>query len=102
MAAFDKLIHQEDTSANVSVEVGKTTEHHKSGNVFFAEFNLHTAGKNFYVRREAADIYTAIDVVKDELMDAVRAHKGKKKTLFRRGSQAMKNMLRGLPFRKKQ
>lgn len=101
VAMFDKLIHQNDTSANVAVEVGKTTEHHKSGNVFFAEFNLHTAGKNFYVRREASDMHTAIDIVKDELMDAVRAHKGKKETLFRRGSQVMKNMLRGLPFRKK-
>ncbi len=101
VAMLQKIINREDTSASISVEVGKTTEHHKSGDVFFAEFNLHIAGKNFYARKEAVDVYSAIDIVKDELADAVLAYKGKKETLFRRGALSLKNMIRGLPFRKK-
>ncbi len=101
VAMLQKVISQEDTSASIYVEIGKTTEHHKSGDVFFAEFNLHIAGKNFYARREAGDIYSAIDIVKDDLVDSIIAHKGKRETLFRRGSQSLKNMIRGLPFRKK-
>ena len=101
VAMLQKIIDQEDTSASIYVEIGKTTEHHKSGDVFFAEFNLHIAGKNFYSRKEASDIYSAIDIVKDDLADSIISHKGKRETLFRRGAQSLKNMIRGLPFRRK-
>lgn len=99
--ALDKLVSKEDTSAQVAVEVGKTTEHHKSGDVFFAEFNLHIAGGDFIAKQEAADLYAAIDIAKDELMHAVRAHKGKQQTMLRRGGQMVKNMLRGFGRKRK-
>lgn len=100
-AMLEKLIPEEDTSAQLAIEVGKATGHHKTGDIFFAEFNLHLAGKNFYARQEAADIYVALDLVKDEVIHAIRTYKGKQTTLLRRGSQRVKDMLRGFPFRRK-
>jgi len=101
VGTFDKLIDSEDTSARVAVEVGKDTEHHKSGDIFFAEINLHIAGRDFRTRRDGSDIYSAIDIAKDEIMDAVRGYKGRQATMLRRGGQAIKNMIRGFPFRRK-
>lgn len=98
---FEKLISSEDSSSYLAVEVGKETEHHKSGDIFFAEFNLHIAGHDFRARRGGGDINSAVDIAKDELMDAVRAHKGKQSTMLRRGSQAVKDMLRGFPWRRR-
>ncbi len=101
VAALEKYIPAEDTSAQVAVEVGKATSHHKTGDVFFAEFNVHIAGKDFYAHREAGDIFAAIDIVKDEVLEALRTYKDKRKTLFRRGSQAVKDLLHGINFKRK-
>jgi ribosomal subunit interface protein len=98
---LEKLVNKDDTSARISIEIGKATEHHKSGNVFFAELNLHIAGKYFRTRRNAPDMYAAIDIAKDDLMDTLRGYKDKKTTLFRRGSQKIKDMIRGFTWRRK-
>ncbi len=101
LAVLEKIISPEDSSVQIYVEIGKETEHHKSGEVFFAEFNLHIAHKDFRVRRNGSDIYTAIDIAKDELFATVRTHKGKSETLLRRGSSMIKNMVRGFPWRRR-
>lgn len=95
IALIEKLISSDDTSADLHVEVGKTSAHHKSGDVFRAEFNLHIAGKDFYVEREAGDLLAAIDEAKDELADTMRSHKNKRMTLIRRGGQKIKELIRG-------
>jgi putative sigma-54 modulation protein len=95
LAHLEKLVDADDTSSHIAVEVGKENEHHKSGDVFFAEFTMHIAHKDFRVRENGSDIYAAIDVAKDELTDAVRGFKGKQTTLLKRGGKAVKDMLRG-------
>jgi ribosomal subunit interface protein len=99
-AALDKLIHPEDTSSMLHIELGKSTEHHKSGDIFFAEFNLHIAGKDLRARQESSDLFAAIDLAKDELVHGLRTYKGKRQTLLRRGSQRVKDMMRGMNWRK--
>jgi putative sigma-54 modulation protein len=95
-STFDRFIHASDTSAKCSIEVGKTTLHHKSGDVFKAEVNLHTAGKNFYAVSEKDDLYAAIDEVKDEIVRQITAHKDKSTTLMKKGALKVKNALKGL------
>ncbi len=95
VSAFEKLIPESDSSAALSVEVGKTTLHHKSGNVFKAEFNLHVAGKTIYAVSEKDNLYAALDEVKDEVIRALRSHKDREKTLLRRGGTKIKKMLKG-------
>ncbi len=95
LETLERLIPEDDTTALLSIEVGKTTEHHKTGDVFRAEFNLSPKGKTFYAFAEEADLYTALDRVKDELMHELRTRKDKDLTMFRRGGQKIKQMLRG-------
>lgn len=95
--SLDKLVPREDTSADLYVEVAKTTEHHKSGDVFRAEFSLHIAGKNIYAASEGGDIYTAIDAAKDQAVYALRSHRGKQESRFRKAGRRLKDFMRN-PF----
>jgi putative sigma-54 modulation protein len=94
-SAFDRFI-KEDSAATCLVEVGKTTKHHKSGDVFRAEVNLTISGKNFYAFSEKDDLYAAIDEVKDEIVYQLSSYKDKTMTLMRKGALKVKNMVRGL------
>jgi len=91
---LNKLVH--DDSALATVELAKTTNHHKSGDLFRAEISLHSKGKDFYVAVEKDDLYAAIDEVKDAMMAEVNKLKGKSETMFRRSARGVKNIVRGL------
>lgn len=78
----------------VEIEVGKTTNHHQSGDVFRAEANLRIRGKHFRAVSEKSDLYAAIDDVKDELSRSLNSYKGRERGLARKGAAMIKNMLR--------
>jgi putative sigma-54 modulation protein len=83
------------------VEVGKVSQHHKSGDVFRAEVRVIGAGLDFYAAAEKSDLYAAIDAVKDEAAQALKHEKGRRDALYRRGGRAVKDMMKGLNFFKK-
>ena len=91
--------NSEDTV--VQAEVGKSTKHHKSGQVFFAEVRISGPGLDLYAVSEQIDLYAAIDVVKDEVADKLSHVKGKRETLSRRGAKMVKDMLKGINIFKK-
>ncbi len=95
LSQLDKLL-QGHRDMHLSVEVGKTTRHHKEGDFFFAEVNLVLGGENFRAVSERDNLYTAIDEVKDELARELTHFKDRRRTLIRRGSLAIKNTLKGL------
>ena len=62
---------------HIYIEIARSTKHHKSGNVFYAEATTNVAGKKLRVERYAEDIRTAIDDVKDVLKRDIRKIKEK-------------------------
>ena len=94
LAALEKFIDSSDESALCDVIVGRTTKHHRTGDIFRAEFNLHIAGKYFNAISEKDSIFAALDEVKDEMAQELRVYKTKKVTLIKRGSSWIKKMLR--------
>ena len=92
---------QESPDAVIQVEVGKINQHHKSGNIFRAEAHVIGAGLDLYAVSEQADLYAAIDLVKDELARKILHEKGKRWARAKRGARAVKDMLKGLNFFKK-
>lgn len=52
---------------DASVEIGKTSEHHNKGDVFFAEINLTIPGNMLRARVVTDDLYAAIDQAKDDI-----------------------------------
>ncbi len=77
-------------SLMTEIELGRTTRHHQSGDIFRAEINLSVDGKLFRVESEQDDIYAAIDEVRDDLEREIKAFKTKKETIFIRGARSLK------------
>lgn len=83
----------------VQFEVGKSTNHHKSGDVFHADCLINIDGKKFYHSTDEEDLYKAVDAIKESLFVDIEKYKNKKKTLFHRGARSVKKMLKGLSKR---
>ena len=84
---------------SVYVDVGKTTNHHKQGEIYRAEFNVTLDGKKFNAISEQEDLNAAIDDAHDDLIRQVTDHKDHKISLFRRGARSVKKMVKGLSKR---
>jgi len=83
------------------VEIGRTTRHHNSGDIFKAEINIMVpSGKQVYAVAEEPELYTAIDIVRDEAERVIVSQKNKKDTLFRRGASQIKNLLKRVSWKK--
>ncbi len=88
------IIAHEKEEVFTEVEIGKTTKHHNSGEVFRAEVMIRVRGKQFRAVSQKDDLYAAIDNVRDELVHEINSNKGRERTLIRRGAGIVKNLLR--------
>ncbi len=87
---------KDDTTVKCDVELGKTSNHHKNGDIFRAEIHIVGKDKDHYASAEETDLYKAIDIVRDEMLREVRTGKEKKISLLRRGGAQIKNILKGI------
>lgn len=85
--------------AMVDFEVIKTTNHHKTGDIFRAECKINVNGDEYYGSSDNEDLYSAIDAVKETLFNEIMKNKDRRKTLFKRGATSVKKMLKGLSKR---
>lgn len=92
-------IEEKGGDVKVYFEVGKNTNHHKSGFVFHADCLIKINGKEFYSSVDKEDIYEAIDEIKEVLFRDIEKNKDRKQTLFKRGAASVKKMLKGLSKR---
>ncbi len=101
ISSLEKFLERKDGEVICEVEIGRTTKHHNSGDIFKAEINLTQPGsKQVYAVAEEVDLYTAIDVVRYEAERSIVSRKTKNDTLFRRGATQVKNLIKRINFRK--
>ncbi len=80
----------------IVVDLLKTTEHHRNGEIFEAKAVVTTPlGKVHHAASQKVDLYEAIDDIRNELIRELSSAKDKKATLFKRGAHRIKNMLKG-------
>ena len=94
--SIEKYLDKNNVNVVAQVEVGKSTKHHKTGNVFRAEVHIIGDSLDLYAVSEMENLYAAIDIVKDEIVHNLLQSKGKRQTLARRGAEIMKNMMKGI------
>lgn len=94
IGGLDKFIEKIDSVVQAWVEIGISTKHHQSGNIYRAEVQIRLPGRNIFAEAVNKDIYLAIDAVKDELQVELKKYKEKQKSLYRRGSRQVKKLLR--------
>ncbi len=85
-----------DDGSKVVADLGKTTNHHKSGDIFRAEIHVYTKGTLTRVSKETEDLYAAIDMAQGEMFDVLSNLKDKKQTLWKKGAQRIKAFAHGL------
>lgn len=100
ISTLDKFYKKEEEII-ANVEVGRTTRHHKSGDIFRAEIHINSRGNEYYASVEKEDLYAAIDEVKDEIVRELTSTRKKALRLFRRGGAVVKNLLKGINFKNK-
>jgi len=86
---------QEDGSVMANVEVGTSSNHHQSGEIYRAEINLTVSGQLIRAVSEKSDLFLAIDDMRDQAQNSITSSAGKKRDLLRKGGAMVKNMLRG-------
>ena len=77
-----KQFLQNDTTVKCDVELGRTSIHHKNGDIFRAEIHIVGKDRDLYASAEEADLYKAIDIVRDEILREVRSSKERKSLYF--------------------
>lgn len=85
--------------AELYIEVGKTSMHHKKGDYYKAEINIQIGENKFFAESEKENLYSAVDAVKDEIANLIKRSKAKKQTLFKRGAKSVKKMIKGISSR---
>lgn len=79
------------------VEIGKESNHHQNGpDVFMAEIRFKLEGKDFYIKDTSGELYTAIDLIRDESIREIKERKEKSQTLFVRGARKIKKRIKGM------
>jgi ribosomal subunit interface protein len=94
LSNLGKLIDTDDPAVLIDVELGRTTKHHQSGDIFFAEINIHRGKEAFRAVSNRPDLNSAIDDMHDEIAGELLSWKGKKKSFSRRGAQIAKAILK--------
>lgn len=95
LGSLDRFVDHGDESAAMAVEIAKTTAHHRNGEIFRAEVNMHIKGKDLYVESEKEDLYAAIDDVRDEIERSLKSVKTKRLDLLKRGGAKIKAIIKG-------
>lgn len=96
IAHLDKYVKPgQEESMMCYIEIGKTTNHHKSGDIFRSEFTIHMGGQSVRAESSQEDLYSSLDKVTEEAQRGLTSFKGKKTSLIRRGGAKIKEMLKG-------
>ena len=93
MNSLHKYLNQDEDLVTFNFRIGKTSNSHNNGKIYFAEVSIHTPDKNYGGRIEEENIYTAIDLLKDELAENIKHHREKSRTLSRREAQKFKEAI---------
>ncbi|MDO9509907.1 MAG: ribosome-associated translation inhibitor RaiA [Candidatus Magasanikbacteria bacterium] len=76
---FSTLEKYYNNILRAEVTVGLESRHHLKGKNFICECKLVVPGNDLFVAKEEADLYKAIDKVKDHLENELKKHKIKER-----------------------
>ncbi|OGM89699.1 hypothetical protein A3J77_01730 [Candidatus Wolfebacteria bacterium RBG_13_41_7] len=80
IGSLDKFLERFEKNGEIEifVEIARTTKHHRSGEVFYAEATFSLGKKVFRAEDLNKDIRLAIDEVRDKLQQEIKKYKEKK------------------------
>ncbi len=81
-----------DKEFHLHVTLGKNTEAHQNGGIWFAEGDATLDGKKYFAEATKESLRDAVDVVLSELSREMSKAKDKKKSFIKRGGAKIKNL----------
>ncbi|MFH1188764.1 MAG: ribosome-associated translation inhibitor RaiA [bacterium] len=70
------LVRFNTDSIFAAVDVGRSTNHHKQGEIFYTDVNLELPGKILRAKKESEDVRASIDAVKDAMQQSIKKYLG--------------------------
>lgn len=97
MRELEKVLDPKEKSCIARIEIAKETKHHKTGaDVYKAELTMRAGKKDFRVTAtDPADLYAAIDTLKDHIVRDVKEHRERTRALQKSGDRQVKKVLKG-------
>jgi ribosomal subunit interface protein len=93
---LDKFVSPEHKDLPMCyVEIGKTTNHHKKGELFKAEYTIHVGEKSLRAESQMEDLYAALDKVTEEMSEEIKSFKEKNSSLIKKGGAKIKDIIKG-------
>jgi ribosomal subunit interface protein len=86
---------KESDEALFDVEVGKTTTAQHTGDIFRTEINLSIRGQFYRTESTTDHLFVSVENAIAEMQKQIRRSKNKKTTLFKKGAEKIKNILKG-------
>lgn len=91
LGELEKVLEKKEKSEIARVDIGRTNKHHKEGkDVYYAEVTFHVKKKDFRAVAKAADLYEAIDKMKDMIVREVKRHHEHVRESQKKGGRELK------------
>ncbi len=80
-----------DNIVQIDADVGKKTgNHHRKGDIYYAEVTIHVPGETLFVEKSEDDLYKAINKVKDHCKYVLDDYKEKMRQVDRKHIRSVK------------
>ena len=95
VGSLEKFIHNAGSSVRAWVEVGMTTKHHQSGDIYRAEIQIRLprVEKGIRTESEKETLYAAIDDAREEMKRELSRLKDKEADLVKKGGRLFKKLI---------
>lgn len=90
---LERILEPKEKSELARIELGKSTKHHRTGEVFFAEITFHVKNKDFRASATGSDLYEAIDKMQAMIVREVKRHHELVRTERKRGGRELKRRI---------
>ena len=96
LLSVGKVMDTSDESLLCEVEIGKSSNHHNSGDIYRAEINITASGVLYRAVADKDELKNAILEARDEILRSIKHALDKKETLQRKEGAEFKNQLKEL------
>ena len=95
LQSIRKLLGKGKHAAYAYVDLGKETEAHANGRIWYADINLDSNGNRFYAKATEETLENAIDRAVNELKSELLTARKREQSLMRKGGGMLKSLMRG-------
>lgn len=90
---LERVLEPKEKSELARIELGKSTKHHKGGEVFFAEITFHVKKKDFRAVAKGVTLYEAIDAMQSMVVREVKRHHELMRGESKKGARELKRRI---------